>query len=363
MVATSPPDQGQGISAVSFSRQDQHISASVEFKGMQVTLTGDLDAQGMVSLRGENSPVLAEAICTDIPQCESVIVDVFAATDKGIVSRQFASSTMVKPVNKAYFTGEFTGSPRREAALASLAHPTLMAVAPPGDHDAAIGPWLDLKGGGIADGPSQGKKDSGVYGALENGQELPVEGDGIKRLDGNARHNSFGTGFMISLLQDSAAAYHAKHADQTVYVGAIAQERGGYFPPHSSHQNGLDADILFIGTKTYASVLDKGVVSDRFKTELNWEYWRSLTAQKIVQNGREIPVVSMILVAPELKKFLCEWAKNTGHMSDPADIDLLKRLRPTEGHDTHFHTRLQCSPYHPKCLKQYDPGLSKDTGC
>lgn len=226
--------------------------------------------------------------------------------------------------------------------------------------DAAVGAWLDLRGGGQSIGVAQSKPGM-MAGSLENGSLLPEKSPGLSSYkDPSAR---WGAGHMISLLTYSAADFHARHPEITMVVGAIAQQHGGTFPPHSSHQNGLDADVLFVGNTRYATVLDGKTVSDRFNPELNWEYWRSLTAQKITRDGEEIPVVAAILVAPEIKTYLCSWARSSGHMTTREDIDLLKRLRPTEGHDTHFHIRLQCSPYHLRCEQPWDPGRSSTTGC
>lgn len=240
------------------------------------------------------------------------------------------------------------------AAWASLSPEAIDA------RDLEIGPWLNLHDGGQAVGVAQGKP--GVTpGVLEHGTLLPETSPGLSSYKNPAAR--WGTGHMISLLTSSAADFHNHHPEITLIVGAIAQEHGGTFPPHSSHQNGLDADVLFVGTTQYASVLDGGVVSARFNPELNWEYWRSLTAQKIMRDDQPIPIVAAILVAPEIKTYLCTWARSTGRMTTPEDIDLLKRLRPTEDHDTHFHLRLQCSPYHAACVQPWDPGRSSGTGC
>ena len=234
---------------------------------------------------------------------------------------------------------------------------------PPYDLDEAaerqIGPWLDLRTGGVATGPAQSKDDT-VQGGLVNGSLLPIKGPGFRRV--SAEDHGWGTGHMISLIQNASAYLSTQiWPGMTVVVGGIALQFGGKHAPHKSHQNGLDADILFIGQQNWKSVLDeKGQVSDRFKTEMNWAFWRSLFDQKIVENGKQVSVISMILVAPEIKTFLCDWALKNNIYSDPNDLEMMKRIRPTEGHDDHMHIRIRCSPHHPLCKKE---GTYTDLGC
>ena len=223
------------------------------------------------------------------------------------------------------------------------------------DVDHRLGPWLNLKDGGIAVGNPQG---TNPYGQLVNGTPLPINGTGFRRLD-----PTWGTGHMISLIEESAAEINRIYPNVTVYIGDIAKQLGGYFnPPHLSHQNGLDADVLFMGAKSYDSVLDKdGNVTDRFDKEKNWQYWRLITAQRFAQNGKVDSIVSMILIAPQIKVALCDWAKTTNHLVDPLDILVMRALRPTVGHEDHFHIRLRCSPYHKDCTGTYAPPAQ--TGC
>lgn len=235
------------------------------------------------------------------------------------------------------------------------------------ERDRRLGPWLSLSQGGFAIGDPQGKiiknpdgTETNTYGSLENGTLLRDSGDGFKRI--SSASTNYGAGHMISLLENSSAAFHELHPEVTVRIGGISLATGGHFPPHQSHQNGLDADILFIGRANWDSVLDKEKkVTDRFDLEKNWQFWRSLVNQRIVAGKEVESVVSMILVAPEIKTHLCEWAKAGGALGDPLNREVMRRVRPTEGHDGHFHLRLRCSPYHTACKRTY--GAPRETGC
>ncbi len=238
----------------------------------------------------------------------------------------------------------------------------------PADVDRRLGPWLKLNEGGIAIGKPQGKasrKPDGTetndYGKLENGTPLPDRAPGLKRLD--RVEQSHGTGFMISLLLNSAKELNRRYPEAIVRVGSISQPTGGFFyPPHKSHQNGLDADVLYIGLTSYVPVVDpKGQVTALLQLEKNWEYWQLLMGQRYAENGRVQSIVSMILVDPAIKAKYCAWAIEKNIMNLPETRLLLRTLRPTVGHDDHFHVRLRCSPYHQRCEGTYAPPL--DTGC
>lgn len=238
----------------------------------------------------------------------------------------------------------------------------------PADVDRRLGPWLKLNEGGVAIGKPQGKAtknpdgtETNDYGKLENGTPLPDRAPGIRRL--GRVDQSYGTGFMISLLLNASAEFNRQHPEETVRVGSIAQQAGGFFhPPHKSHQNGLDADVLYIGLKSYVPVVDpKGQVNDLLQMEKNWKYWQLLMSQRYAENGRVQPIVSMILVDPAIKTKYCAWAAEKNILNLPETRLLLRTMRPTDGHDDHFHIRLRCSPYHKACTGTYAP--PQDTGC
>lgn len=222
-----------------------------------------------------------------------------------------------------------------------------------------LGPWLNLRTGGQAVGPAQTiilKNPDGttttILGSLEQGTLLPERGEGFKRLSG--ADTSWGAGHMISLLEN-ASAHFKKYfwSDHVLHIGDVAQELGGPYTPHSSHQNGLDADVLFMGQTQYISVVDaEGKVTERFDRDMNWYFFKMLASQKMMDGTRIVPVVTMILVAPEIKTEMCRWAKEKGLLEDADNRELMSLLRSAAGHDDHFHIRLRCSPHHLQCRKQ-----------
>lgn len=223
--------------------------------------------------------------------------------------------------------------------------------------DNNLAPLVDFENGGHAvnypntktitnpDGTS-----TTIDGALEDGTLLPEEGEGFIR-DSHAS-TSWGAGVMISLLENSSSLYMQTYQPKVkIYVGDIAMEHGGPYRPHSSHQSGLDADVLYMGNTRYESVLDKdGFPNEKFHAWDNWNYWRILVSQKMMVKGKLTSVVSMILVDPKLKEYLTTWVAEQGIAENELDAEILTKLRPTVSHDDHFHLRLRCSPFYLKCL-------------
>ena len=229
---------------------------------------------------------------------------------------------------------------------------------PSSDEEQILAPLLDLHEGGQAKGAAQGANET--QGALVNGTLLPQAGEGYSA--SKSETSRWGSGMMISLIENSAKVVATEFPGTLLRVGGIAQEFGGPYRPHKSHQNGLDADIQFVGTVKYESVLDEsGAVTDKFDLEKNWAYWRLVTSQQILVKGKPVSAVSMILVDPRIKTHLCKTMAAQGGPKDALDEEVMKCLRPTEGHDDHFHLRLKCSPFYAECIDSRD-GF-RDSGC
>jgi hypothetical protein len=74
---------------------------------------------------------------------------------------------------------------------------------------------------------------------------LPQGATGIDRHCGIG---CYGTEKMIKVLLGMGQQYDQYYASKRkIAVGGISKLGGGYFPPHVSHQLGIDADVLFIG--------------------------------------------------------------------------------------------------------------------
>ena len=231
---------------------------------------------------------------------------------------------------------------------------------PPSEDELMLAPLLDLRNGGQATGAAQGT--GPTQGGLVNGTLLPESGLGYKA--GHRETDRWATGMMASFIVNSAPLVLQKNPTTLLRIGGIAQEFGGPYSPHSSHQSGLDADIQFVGTVKYGTVINKDdtINTTLFDVDQNWSYWRLATMQQIKVGGKVRSAVSMILVDPRIKTWLCAWAKQREATLDPLDYEVLARLRPTVGHDDHFHLRFTCSPHYATCIAEHDSS-KKLTGC
>lgn len=346
-------------SIVKVDPKSGEVSALV--KGVE--LKGTLE-NGAASLKpsGGGTALVAEHLCLDGSECRDWILNVYE--EDGIRTGQVVSASLEVPPSEdpEIVDQSYVGAPlsKESARLLDVTSDTA-------DRERELGPWLDLTGGGLAFGPAQtvNKKNpdgtiTPVYGHLENDSQIPVNGPSFHSID---RTDSFLAGHMLSLLENAVVEYvRSVSPGSVVAIGGISKRGGGFNPGHSSHQNGMDADIPFMGNKDYVSVVGAdGRITAKFDPEKNWAFFRLLFDQKILDEGKAKSVISMILVGPKVKEFLCGWATEKGLLNEPDNVELMKRVRPTVGHDDHMHVRLHCSPHHAGCLKQnYAP---KTTGC
>jgi murein endopeptidase len=95
-------------------------------------------------------------------------------------------------------------------------------------------------------------------GRLVDGVQLPAEGrdfftwDNVLEQQPNRGWRRWGTDRLVSLLLDVLARYRAGHPGvPRVGIGDLSRPHGGFFGAvygglgHMSHQNGLDADVLY----------------------------------------------------------------------------------------------------------------------
>jgi murein endopeptidase len=218
----------------------------------------------------------------------------------------------------------------------------------------ALAPLLDLTGGGRAVG-------SFTDGRIEKGEVVAKDGRGYHQVYPE-RDTLWATGMMASLIKRTSEKIASDYPGTIVMLGDISKRGGGSLGTHASHQSGLDADIPYVGNEGFQSVVDgRGRIKDSFDYARNWHFFRLVASQKVLQDGEEITVLNRIFVNPTVKRGLCEWAKQTGLLSNSLDAEIMRRIRPIEGHANHFHLRLRCSPHYPACRNQIDP--DNNSGC
>lgn len=153
-----------------------------------------------------------------------------------------------------------------------------------------------------------------------------------------SRNRNWGHPEMISFLQGlSRAAQQAGW--RGLYIGDISQPRGGPMTSgHASHQLGLDADIWMLPPPTLGlspqqreNLSSVSVVANG-GTALsgNWTGGH----MSIMRAAARDPRVERIFVDPVAKVAMCQM--ETGNR------DWLRKIRPINNHDFHFHVRMNC---------------------
>ncbi|MCB0363513.1 MAG: penicillin-insensitive murein endopeptidase, partial [Bdellovibrionales bacterium] len=200
--------------------------------------------------------------------------------------------------------------------------------------------------------PFSANRSSGSIREDESGPNFLSERGGLGyRLLNIGRRQNFGSGFLIRFLEKTSQIFQNNLKDSSaILVNAISKKGGGVLGRHSSHQNGLDVDIAYIGESQFASVIDRnGRLKNDFDLDLNFQYFKLL-----VDTG----YVNRIFIDRRIKNKFCERSKK--RRTFEKDSPVLTKLRPYRGHHNHFHLRLVCSPFHSMCRNQV---LPVGTGC
>ncbi len=188
---------------------------------------------------------------------------------------------------------------------------------------------------------------SGSRGCLAGGVQLPETGPTWQAMR-LSRNHEWGNPAMIDFIEDLSRTA-VKAGWKGLYVGDIAQPRGGPVRGHASHQTGLDADIWFTpptrldltrGERERVSAISL-LASD--KRHVNANYTPQHAA--ILEAAARDPRVERIFVTPPVKLALCASASRS-------DAAWLRKIRPWWDHVDHFHVRLGCPRGAKGCVNQ-----------
>ena len=142
-------------------------------------------------------------------------------------------------------------------------------------------------------------------------------------------------------------------------INDISKKFGGHLSPHRAHQNGTEADIRYLvrsDENVPSYVVSRGKVTNQFLVADQW---------KLFKKAFDLKQVEVIFVDIAVKRAMCDEAKRTQDLKTRTDqegstAEILKRLYPVSGHDTHFHVKVKCD--HELCRSQ--PYLKlPQTGC
>ncbi len=170
------------------------------------------------------------------------------------------------------------------------------------------------------------------------------------------RGQNFGTPEIMKALTGLAEHMKSRFSSiEKTQIGDISAREGGKIPRHASHQNGLDADVVYYRVNELSQspqypewaedFVIKGKLTSNFHLERNWE------AMKYLVHNHE---VGRIFVDSAIKKALCNYAESKGELESEAEV--LRRLRREDKvHMHHFHLRLRCPAGSPDCKSQVEP--------
>jgi penicillin-insensitive murein endopeptidase len=189
-------------------------------------------------------------------------------------------------------------------------------------------------------------------GCVAGAASIPVDGDTwqVMRL---SRNRNWGHPQLISLLQDFSGRIPQINGWPGLLIGDISQPRGGpMITGHASHQIGLDADIWLTPMPTRR--LTRAEREEMSATNVVRGDWLDIdpnvwTPQHtaLIRAAAKERRVARIFVNPAIKKALCREAGQ--------DRGWLTKVRPTWGHNYHFHVRLACPDDQAGCADQDTP--------
>lgn len=205
---------------------------------------------------------------------------------------------------------------------------------------------------GAAPGPTGGAPAAlGFYskGCVSGAVQLPESGPTWQAMR-LSRNRNWGHPELVSFLIGLSGA--ARQAGwQGLYIGDMSQPRGGpMVTGHASHQMGLDADIWLLPpaslqlTRAQREKISSQSVVNRAGTAPS-ALW-SPSHMAIIRAAARDPRVERIFIDPVAKVAMCQAASG--------DRGWLRKVRPINSHDYHFHVRLAC-PAGSVCQQQDAP--------
>lgn len=189
-------------------------------------------------------------------------------------------------------------------------------------------------------------------GCLAGASGIPTDGETwqVMRL---SRNRNWGHPEMVAFLRRLSAKVPQVNGWPGLLLGDMAQPRGGpMITGHASHQIGLDADIWLTPMPTHR--LSRAEREEMSATnvvrpdglDIDPRTWTpqhtALLRTAATERG-----VARIFVNPAIKKALCREAGE--------DRAWLRKIRPTFGHNYHFHVRLACPGGSATCEDQSPP--------
>jgi penicillin-insensitive murein DD-endopeptidase len=177
---------------------------------------------------------------------------------------------------------------------------------------------------------------------LLNATRLPSLSLGYRVLS-PAMARNYGTYQLVELIRQVGDQFDQTYPGHEFHIGDLSKQKGGTIREsngkrvHSSHRNGLDADINLL----YNDCHDDGTWSSPscpMDIEKNMDLIRSL-----IRSGpyRDQSIVDSIYVSPEFVDNACRYVKGSQSKKESYQ-EIFPYLQIRAEHPTHFHVRIKC---------------------
>lgn len=196
-------------------------------------------------------------------------------------------------------------------------------------------------------------------GSLENGIQIPENDDLYKR---RYPYIMWGSGYLVANVQKAVAQFRQDmDFDGTLVLADVSQRRGGFFPPHKSHQQGRDIDIWLPTVR--------GVFKEKYLTEDGDEKWgRRPNPEEVdwfatwglVRALIDTGAVQNIFLDHTIQPKVYDAAKFLGVSDEELDEVIQWPRGPNSAagvlshspaHIHHMHVRFKCAPYEKQCRR------------
>lgn len=199
-------------------------------------------------------------------------------------------------------------------------------------------------------------------GKLHNGVSVLNLGDDVHKLF-MQRKRFYSTQELHDVIEDLTRYLRLNETNaETLQLGDLSNEHGGSTNEHSSHQNGLDVDVVYLTKnrkmqKNNASYWQEEFVKNG-KVTSNLDTKRNLDLFKYAVENHP---VRRIFVDQVIKDHFCQYAKDNGLLKNKGYVETLRRLRPAKLHTNHFHLRITCPKDDLECQEQVE--VPAGSGC
>lgn len=199
-------------------------------------------------------------------------------------------------------------------------------------------------------------------GSIKNSLDYQRETPFVHKLF-KARNRLYSTEEMFRVMVDMENFLRTLPGEkETIQLGDLSHQSGGKATGHGSHQNGLDADFVYLTVNqklqsTSATYWEEEFVVGK-KLTANFDLQRNIKLFEFLSN--QTPT-ARIFVDEVVKKEICSYLTKTGERSLPSMQVMLQKLRVEDLHKTHYHLRLYCPAGDVNCTPQSEP--PKGDGC